>query len=514
MQRFFSRDLLLSDNGCLAGVASSKLLLHFATNTSILGYGFFADEFYYWACAMRLDWGYVDHPPLAPFLLSLNRLLLGDSMFAMRVLPAIAGAVAVYLTGLMVRELGGGKAAQILAASAVALAPVHLALDSFFSPNAFEVLWWTLGSYLLILVLKSNTTKLWIWIGVVAGIGLENKHTMLLFGAALAVGLLLTPSRKHFRCRSLWLGGLIALALFLPNMIWEMQHGWPTLEFYANAESYKNAPTPPVMVILYQVLAMNPVAFPIWLGGLYLLLVSEDGKPYRALGWNYVLLLLVLVLAGSSRPDRIAGSYPVLLAAAAVLIERISATRRWHAAVAGVSAAVLMGGLVLLPFSLPVLPPALTVQYLARLGLSIRLEKGVQPPLPPYLGQRLGWEELTATVAGVYDRLPPNDRARASIFTPFYPVAGALEYYGGKYRLPRPISSHNNFYLWGYDEASGQIVIIVGDAGAGWQDLFREVTQVAITPCHYCAGSGLPIYVARGLRAPWPDVWPRLKHFQ
>ncbi len=162
MQRFFSQHFPRADNSLLISIALFKLLLHFATNTSLLGYGFFGDEFYYWACALRLDWGYVDHPPLAPFLLSLNRLLLGDTMFAMRVLPAIAGAAVVFLTGLMARELGAGKPGQCMAALAVTFAPVHLVLDSFFSPNAFEVLWWALCTYLLIVLLKNDRPKLWL----------------------------------------------------------------------------------------------------------------------------------------------------------------------------------------------------------------------------------------------------------------------------------------------------------------------------------------------------------------
>jgi hypothetical protein len=176
--------------------------------------------------------------------------------------------------------------------------------------------------------------------------------------------------------------------------------------------------------------------------------------------------------------------------------------------------AITISGMILLPFSLPILPPDLTVQYLSALGLSIRLEKGAQPALPQYLGQRLGWQELTATVADVYHRLPPAGQAQATIITPYYPVAGAIEFYSGEYGLPRPISGHNNYYLWGFDDASGEVAIAIGEVDGEWHELYDEVTQVATTPCFYCSGSGLPVYVTRGLKAPLQVVWPQLKRYQ
>jgi len=292
----------------LISITLLKLFLHLATNNRLLGYGYFRDEFYYLVCAERLAFGYVDLPPLAPFLLSVNRRLVGDSIFALRLLPAVAGAGTVLLAGLMARRLGGGRFAQALAALAVTIAPVHLVINGFFSPNAFEVLLWTASAYILLLLLQRDSLRLWLWVGVIAGLGLQMKHTMALFGLGMLLGLLLTPIRRYLRSKWLWLGGAIAMLIFLPNLIWQVQHDRLSLEFYAHSNLVKNVPTPPGELMLTQILVLHPLTFPIWLAGLYFLLFAADGRPYRMLGWVYLVILSVLIVGQSSRPDRLAGA--------------------------------------------------------------------------------------------------------------------------------------------------------------------------------------------------------------
>ena len=514
-KKSFSQRDLLSSTGLLMGLALLKLLLHLATNHNLLGYGYFRDELYYMVCAERLDFGYVDHPPLAPLILNLNRQLLGDSLFALRLLPAVAGAATVLLTGLMVRQLGGSRRAQCLAALAVIFAPVLLIINGFFSMNAFEVLLWTSCAYLLLLLLKTDRPQLWLPIGLVAGLGLQNKHTMLIFGLGMAVGLTLTPARKHLRSKWLWLGGAIAFLIFLPNLVWQVRHGWPSLEFYANANLFKNIPTSPQDILLTQILALNPVALPIWLAGLGYYLFAREGKPYRMMGWLYLVLLLALIASRSSRPDRIAGAYPMLLAAGAVAIERaIQRLNRPRLAWAAMTVLIL-GGTVLMPIGIPVLPPEATARYTAALGLTddLQIERDNAPPLPQYFADRFGWQEMVATIAEVYASLPPEEQAKATILTSDYGKAGAIDVLGRAYGLPRAISGHNNYYLWGAEGASGEVVISTGLSGKSPRSIFDDVKQVATVRCDHCLENGSPVYLARHPRLSIDKVWPHVKHY-
>jgi len=495
----------------LISVAFLKLLLHFITNNQLLGYGYFRDEFYYLVCAERLDFGYVDHPPLAPFLLSINHQLLGDSIFALRLLPGFAGAVTVFLTGLMARQLGGGKFAQMLAPLAITIAPVHLVINGFFSPNAFEALLWTASTCVLLSLLKQDNPQLWLWIGLIAGIGLQMKHTMILFGLGMLFGLLLTSARKHLRSKWLWLGGAIAFLISLPNLIWQMQHGWPSLEFYAVANLAKNVPTPPGELVLTQILVMNPLTLPIWLAGLCFLLFAAGGRPYRVLGWVYLAILFILIGSQSSRPDRLAGAYPILLASGALVIERTIGQRR-ALAVAAILVLVL-GGIVTLPLGLPILPPGVTARYGAMMGVSVQLEQGKIGSLPQYFADRLGWEEMTATIARVYSDLLPEEQGKATILTGNYGQAGAVDFLGREFNLPRAISGHNNYFLWGPGDASDEVVISIGISEGELQEFFEDVRWAATTHCDYCLERERPIYVSKRPRFPFQEIWLQVKHY-
>lgn len=514
----FSRQVFSSDTTLLTSIAVLKLLLHFITNNQLLGYGYFRDEFYYLVCAERLDFGYVDHPPFAIILLSVNRWLLGDSIFALRLLPAVVGAVTVFLTGLIVRQLEGGKLAQSLAALAVVIAPVHLVLNGGYSPNAFEILWWVLCAYLLIMLLKHDKPQLWLWIGLIAGIGLQTKHTMLLFGLGMVAGLVLTPARKYLRNKWLWLGGTIAFLIALPNLIWQVRYGWPSLQFYANATLYKNVATPPSEVFLNQILVMNPLTFPVWLAGLYYYFFVRDGQPYRMLGWIYVTVLAILVIGQSSRPDRAAGVYPMLWAAGTLVLERVLQRSNNQCVFAAAAVGLFaVGGVAVMPVGIPILPPETTAQLATALGAAeVSFESGKSAALPQYFADRFGWEEMVATVAAVYHDLQPDEQAKVVILTANYGEAGAIDFFGGAYNLPKAISGHNNYFLWGPGDSSGEIVIALGYSREDLLAMFDEVEQVTMTQCGYCMNyeNNLPIYVARRLKFPVQDVWSQIKHYE
>jgi len=480
------------------------------------GYGYFIDEWYYIACARRLAFGFVDHPPLAPLLLRGMLILAGGSLFWIRLLPALAAGVTVFLTGRMARELGGGTFAQGLACLSTIGAPGVLVSFGFFSVNAFEIPLWVSCCYLLLLIMKTGDPRRWILFGIVAGLGLETKHTMVLLGIGTGVGLLLTPARHHFARKPLWLGVAIAFLILLPNLVWQYVNGWPSLEFYANATLYKNLATPPLKGLLNQVVAQNPATFPIWVSGLVYFLFSKEGRSFRPIGWIFVTLFLLLLASQSSRPDRITGIYPVMFAGGGVAIESFSLRRRVPRLRPVLTGLLILGGILLAPVALPILPPDVLAEYNALLKGVPKIEKGKTSPLPQWFADRFDWDTFVATVAGIYDRLPEEDKRRAVIFAPSYGHAGSLEFYRASLGLPRVICNHNNYYLWGKGNANADILIAIGAIPADLRRVYAKVDSVGIIRGTYGMSwrNNMPVYLARIPTTPLNDVWDRIKNFE
>jgi 4-amino-4-deoxy-L-arabinose transferase-like glycosyltransferase len=478
-------------------------------------YGYFIDEFYYLACSRRLAFGYVDHPPLSPLLLAISNATLGTSVPAIRFLPALAIALTVFLAGLTARRLGGGAFAQTLAALAVMASPIVLVIGGLFTVNALEILIWTTACYIVLRILQTGRSRLWLVFGVVAGLGLENKHTTILLGAGLLVGLALTPARRHLRSRWFWLGGLTAFGLLIPNLLWQAANGWPSLEFYRNAELYKNVPTPPLQVLVNQAIFHNPFAFPVWLAGLYFFLTRNGGRS-GIFGWAYLVLLAVVVAAGTSRPDRIAGIYPVLAAGGAVWWEGSIARRkrRWLRPL--LTSLVAVGGLVLAPICLPILPPETAARYGARLGVVPQIERGQTSSLPQWLADRFDWEEMVAATARVYRALSPEEQRGAVIAAPTYGHAGAIELFAKAYGLPRVISAHNSYFLWGRNEPTPQVLIAIGADEDQLRSAYESVEHATTIEGTYCMSwrRDTQVFVARRPKLELQAVWGLLKNFE
>jgi hypothetical protein len=288
-------------------------------------YGYFVDELGYLACAKRLAFGYVDHPPLAPMVLAINRSLLGDSLPAMRLLPALCGAGTVLSAAWMAQRLGAARFAQLLAALCVSVAPVYLGVFSIFSTNCFEVLLWSLTLAALIELSRSGDTRLWWRVGLLLGLSVSSKHTSVALVAAIVLALPLSPLRRHLLDRQLWFGAALALIVVLPNLAWQIEHDWASLEFYRNVDREANVSTSVLEVLDEQVGSFNPATFPVWASGLFFLLFAARGRAYRLVGWVAAILFVALLLGGKSRPDRIMGIYPVLFAAV-----RCSSSRGSH----------------------------------------------------------------------------------------------------------------------------------------------------------------------------------------
>jgi hypothetical protein len=477
-------------------------------------YGYFRDELYYMACAKHLAFGYVDHPPLAPFLLRLVLITLGESVLAIRLLPALAGAATVFLTGSIARRLGGGTFAQSLAALAMAVAPGFLIFCGFYSMNPFESLLWTGCVYVVVRIVQEHEPRLWALVGVLVGIGLLNKHTLIVYAFSLVLALLLTPARRQVLSRWFWLGGALAVLIVLPNVVWQVHNDLASLEFYRNANLLKNIDTSPVEVLLAQVFVMNPLAFPVWFAGLCFFLFSGRGRGLRVLGLTYLFLLATMMWAGSSRPDRMLAAYPMLFAGGGVLIAGFVERRsRWllQTVIAGV---VLVGGVLFAPIALPVLPPGTQAQYAERLSPP-RVEQGATARLPQWFADRFGWEEMAASVAEVLRSLPEQEPGQVLLLAENYGEAGALELFGPRYGLPPVLSPHNTYHLWSAEHDEAPTYIAIGLPEEELRRIFGEVTPVGVHRCTWCMDyeNDLPIYICRDARTPFGDWWPTMKWY-
>jgi hypothetical protein len=494
----------------VAALAALKLLLHFIFNR---GYGYFRDELYFFTCGDRLDWGYADHPPFVALAARVPRELFGDSLSSVRFLPALAGGALVVLTGVMARRLGGGRFAQGLAALSILVAPIYLSVHNFLSMNAFEPLFWMLCAYFVMRMIDGGDRRLWLAVGLVAGVGLLNKHSMAFFGLSLVVGLLLTRERRLLLSPWAWGGGAVAFLVFLPNLVWNVEHNWPIVEILRNAEQGKNYIMSPLEFFSAQVLLAHPFVLPIWVAGLGYLLFARAVRPYRALGLAYVALFVLLVVL-KGKAYYLAPAYPMLFAAGAVAAERAFERigRAWLKPVLAVT--LVVGGAVTAPLAIPILPVDTYVRYVDALGVDgVRTENHRMGRLPQFYADMFGWEEIAGAVAQAYNSLPPEDRARCAVFARNYGEAGAVDFFGPKYGLPKAISGHQNYYLWGTRGHTGEVMVTVGFDYEDLAPYFASVEEVARVDCGDCMPyeDDNPVYVCRGPIAPLHALWPKAK---
>jgi hypothetical protein len=487
------------------------LALPFATR-----YGIFRDELYYLACAQRLAWGYVDHPPLVAALAAAWTALAGDSLFALRLLPALATAATVALAGSLARAFGGGRFAVWLAGLATALAPIVLALGSTLSMNAFDLLFWALAFRLLVALLAGADERLWLAFGAVCGVGLLNKVSVLFLGFGLVAGLVAARRWDIPRTPWFWAGGGLAALLFMPHLLWQAAHGWPTLEFIDNARRLKNLDFSPLDFVLEQIGQTGPVIALAWIAGLGALLAARRFRPYRALGWTYLAVLAVM-LSTQAKPYYLAPAYSVLWAAGAVAIEGFTSARRAGAALrAAALVLVVASGLLLAPLARPMLSVERYLVYAAALGEAPGTdERHEVGRLPQFFADMQEWRELAVAVGRAAARLAPGERERACVFGQNYGEAGAVERFGAELSLPPAISAHNSWFLWGPGSCTGDVLLVLGDHRERLLELFGEVELGATFDCRDCMPyeDELPIWIARRPRQPLAPLWPAIKSY-
>ena len=494
-----------TDFAILLVLALARLILHCATNWQ---YGFHRDELGVLDDARYLDWGYVSYPPFTPFVARIALTLFGPSLVGLRFFAALAQSIAMVFAGLMARELGGRRWAQVIATLAAATSPVAICMGTMFQYVAFDFLWWVMAAYFLIRLLRSENPRWWLAIGAVLGLGMMTKYTMIFFIAGLGAGVGLTPARRYLTNGWLWAGAALSLAIFLPNLIWQMQHNFISLAFlnHIHARDVRIGRTDGFLTGQLTD-CTNLFTLPLWLAGLYFYLISPPGRRYRALGWLFVVTF-VLFLVARGRSYYMTAAYPMLLAAGAVVWEDWLQKRSAGAALfgrTGTWTALGAGTILSAIFTLPLAP---INSPLWRLTSKVH----------DNFTEQIGWPELTQTVAGIYDQLPAAEKPHAAILAGNYGEAGAIDLYGGAYHLPKVICGTNTYWWRGYGAEPPVVAILVGfsrkDAEwvAGQIELAGHVTN-RYGVLNEETKDHPDIFVCRGFRKPWPEFWKKFQRF-
>ncbi len=491
--------------GLLILLALLKFALHLATNGE---YGFHRDELAMLDNARRLDWGYVAYPPLAPFLARIELELFGPNLTGFRFFSALAVSAALVLTGLMAWRLGGGWYAQATGAVAAGIAPIVLIQGALFQYVSFDYLWWVLVAYCVISLLQTDDPRWWLGIGTAIGLGMMTRYTMAFLAVSLAAGILLTPVRRWLRTPWPWAGAAISILIFLPNLLWQIQHQFISLEFLAsiNARDVSLGRTAGYLPEQFFV-STNPFTIPMWVSGLYVSFFRPPDRRYRLLGWLFLIPFLLLLVTGG-RSYYLAPAYPPLFALGAVASERrlagkepVQARRMiWQ------TAAILVAGLIVgAGLMLPLAP----------------INSGwwqVVNQVHDNFREQLGWPELVESVSQIHSTLSQEEGSPVGILAGNYGEAGAINLYGPAYGLPQAISAINSHWLRGYGENPPQTLIVLGYSQEEAGQLFEQCSVAGRITNRYGVENEETLYheeifVCRGTRKPWPEMWAEMRRF-
>ncbi|HEX9234428.1 MAG TPA: glycosyltransferase family 39 protein [Candidatus Acidoferrum sp.] len=496
-----SKSVCLGDTAILVYVAALTVVVHWITGHQ---YGFHRDELATLEDARHLDWGFVAYPPVAPFFARLSLMLFGTSLAGFRFFAAVAEAIAVVLTGLMAREMGGRRGAQFVAAAAAI--PFCLAGGALMQYVSFDYLFWVLTAYFVVKLLNTEDPRWWIAIGACIGLGLETKYTMGFFAIGIVAAVVLTDARRYLKSKWLWYGVALSILILLPNLIWQARNHFISLDFLQHIHA-RDVRIGRTKNFLPEQLQFTLFGFVLFLAGLYFTLFSRDGKRFRMLGWMYLTPLVIFVIA-KGRAYYLAAAYPMLYAAGSVWVERalvcVGSTLQKLIRVL-VWAALLTDVVIMGAITLPIAPANSTW---AAHAMKINGD----------FCEELGWPELVQTIAEIRDSLSAEERAQLGILTGNYGEAGAVNLYGAQFGLPRAISGVNSFWQRGYGDPPPQTLIVVG---ADLDDLQGEFAS-----CRLAADIwnrfGVEneetrdhpnIFVCHTLRKPWPEFWKTFRYF-
>jgi hypothetical protein len=498
-------EFLRSDTGILVLLATVRVVLHCLSNGQ---YGFHRDELQTIDDARHMDWGFVAYPPITPLIGRLELTLFGTSLIGFRFFAAVAVSAVMILAGLISKELGGGRREQILTAIAIGISPVSLAQGAVLQYVAFDYLWGVAVTYFLVRLLKSDDPRWWLAIGAMLGVGMETRYTMGFLALGLVGGVLLTSARRYLPSGWLWAGVALSILIFLPNLIWQAQHHFISLEFLSHIHARDVRQGRTRGFLLQQVfLCVNPATLALTVRGLLFFVIREEGRRYRLLGWTFVLTFVLFYFA-KARFYYTAPLYPVLIAAGSVVWGNWLKTlqpSRVRVLQAAQWTGLLVGGVVFILLVVPVAPIGSKVWH-------------VTSKAHDQFREEVGWDDLAQTVARVYNALPPDERASTGILTGNYGEGGALNLYGPALGLPHAMSLTNSFWYRGYDERQPQIVIVVGfDLDEG-NELFQSCTISATNTNRFGvineeSRDHPDILVCHDLRTPWPLYWSTHRRF-
>ncbi len=487
-----------TDTWLLVGIAATVALVHVLTNGR---YGFHRDELQVLSDARHLDWGFVPYPPLTPFVERVGLSIFGLSLVGLRMFSVIAQAIAIVVTGLMARELGGGRLAQVTAALAIALSPLPMFEGTEFQYTTFDYLWWVLIAYFVIRLLKTENPRWWLAIGATIGIGFLTKYTMGFYLAGIFGGVLLTRARRYLVSPWFWGGMALGFVICLPNLVWQMRHGFISLHFLQHIHKRDVGQGRADGFLSQQFwVCTNLFSAALWIPGLagYL-----RNRRYRMLAWMY-LIPLALFFVGKGRGYYLAGAYPMLMAMGAVMGEGWVATllMSWRRTVEAVFFwGLVVGGVYVSTIVLPLAPSGRLMKFALENNGDLREE--------------IGWDELVRTVAGIRDSLPAEQRQNVGVVVGNYGEQGAVEILGAAYQLPVPISGTNSAWLRGYPVPPSTLIVV---------GLSHQYVDRIFTGCRVAGHNGNSlgvrneesrdhpdIFVCGGPRRTWPEFW---KEFQ
>lgn len=496
-----------------AAAALIALVLHLFGNPH---YGFFRDELYFIICGRHPALGYVDQPPVIPLLAAFSQIF-GTSLVALRAIAAICAAASVYVTCLLVREFDGGPFAEIIAAIAVFVAPMLMAFGTLVAPDSIGLWAWPLIVLFIVRIVKGADPRLWLAAGAVAGFAANSKYSVLFFAVALLVGLAISPQRRALRTP--WFAAAIALAvaMFLPNVVWQALRRFPMLELLRNGQLGKNVVLSPKAFLLEQVLLVTPLPALVALIGFAWLILAP---LWRWLGYA-LIAFFVLMIAFHAKAYYTVDVYPYVFAAGAVALEsftRLKSTVSRGIVRAAIAAVIVIFTVPFAPLATPVLSESQFVAYSRVLQHAGVLPAQSEQHKAAALGQTYadmhGWPELASLVTRVYRSLPAQERSRAAIVASNYGEASAIAFFGPR-DLPPVLSGHNQYYLWGTHGASGDVIIDVnGDCGASIH-LFKKSRRAATFSAPYVMPYEyeLPVMVCSGITRPLRSTWPLKKNY-
>jgi hypothetical protein len=494
-------------------VSLLRMVLYFIAGPN---YGYFRDELYYLACGEHPAWGYVDQPPLIAWIAWLLQHTIGTSLWALRLLPALAGTATSLLAGRLARELGGRRWAMFLAALAALMAPVSLALSHLFTMNAFDALLWTAIALLIVHLAKSGNERLWIAIGVLAGITILNKYAVIFWLSGVLIGVCLTPLRQSLRHRWFWLGCALAIVISLPNFLWQWQHQFPFLQLMHNVrESGRDITLSPLPYLQAQAQMLGFVAA-LLVPFALIFFFSRRGKTFRVLGWAYIIFLAEMMFL-HGKMYYVAPVYPIMFAGGAVWTESVTSHKRWICAKPALALAMTAVSAIYAPTILPILSVPNFLAYEHKMGIEQqKFEHSREGVLPQLYADMFGWEGIAQRVAAYYKTLSPEEQQKTAIFANNYGEGGAIDFFGPKYGLPKAIGGHQNYWIWGPRQYTGESLIVLGEGDES--NMQNDCASYSIV------GDGndplsrpdewLPIYHCRGFKWNLQTFWPELKRWR